>query len=156
MNSKGFTMIEMIAVISILALITIIMVPTVTNISSSVKQKNYIALQNMIMNATIEYITNSSEKGYSLDDIKGEEDTCEIKNDEYKCFKKFTVGDILDKGIYVSNDYITISQDGEDKKVPTVYNPTNGYQMRDRSFYIIYDPENYSLYGVFSKGKNDK
>ena len=149
MNKKGFTLIEVIVTISIIGLLMGIMVPVVQNTSNRVKYKNYKNLQNLIIQATIDYLNNSVEDEYSIDRIKPADETCESIDN---CSKRFTVGEILDKNIYYSD--VKVEVDGEEKL--TIINPTNGKSMRNRTFWIYYDTETYSLKGYFSKGVDDE
>lgn len=148
-NRKGFTLIEVIVTISIISLLTVIMIPVVQKTSARVKYQSYKNLENLIMQATIDYLYHSAEDGYSIDSIKGESDNC---SEENSCTIPFYVRDILDKNIYYTNE--TIIENGVEK--PTVFNPTNGKSMRDRSFIIYYDVDTFSLKGIFSEGIDDK
>lgn len=149
MNNKGFTLIEVIVSISIISLLTVLMVPVVQKTSERVKYQSYKNLENLIMQATIDYLYHSAEDDYSIDSIKGESDNC---SEENSCTIPFYVRDILDKNIYYTNE--TIIENGVEK--PTVFNPTNGKSMRDRSFIIYYDVDTFSLKGIFSEGIDDK
>ena len=146
LNHCGFTLIEIIASISILSILVILMVPIVTKASNRVKYQSYINLENMIIQATINYLNNSAEPNYSIDTIKASGDNC---SDINSCYKTFTVGEILDKNIYYS------SSKDKDNKI-TVFNPTNGKSMRNRTFIIYYDIDSFSLKGRFSKGIDDE
>ena len=145
MNKKGFTLIEVIVTISIISLLTVIMIPVVQKTSARVKYQSYKNLENLIMQATIDYLYHSAEDGYSIDSIKGESDNCDGEN---SCTMPFVVGDILDKNIYYTNE-----KDSDGKL--TVFNPTNGLSMRDRTFKIYYDTTTFSLKGIFSEGEDD-
>lgn len=147
-NRKGFTLIEVIVTISIISLLTVIMIPVVQKTSARVKYQSYKNLENLIMQATIDYLYHSAEDGYSIDSIKGESDNC---SEENSCTIPFYVRDILDKNIYYTNE--TIIENGVEK--PTVFNPTNGKSMRDRTFKIYYDTTTFSLKGIFSEGEDD-
>ena len=142
MNNKGFTLIELIVTISIISLLTVIMVPVVQKTSERVKYQSYKNLENLIMQATIDYLYHSAEDGYSIDSIKGDTDNC---SEEKSCYGVYTVGEILDKNIYYTNE-----KDIEGKL--TVINPTNGKSMRNRTFIIYYDTGTFSLKGEFSEG----
>lgn len=145
MNNKGFTLIELIVTISIISLLTVIMVPVVQKTSERVKYQSYKNLENLIMQATIDYLYHSAEDGYSIDSIKGDTDNC---SEEKSCYGVYTVGEILDKNIYYTNE-----KDIEGKL--TVINPTNGKSMRNRTFIIYYDTGTFSLKGEFSEGIDD-
>lgn len=145
MNNKGFTLIELIVTISIISLLTVIMVPIVQKTSERVKYQSYKNLENLIMQATIDYLYHSAEDGYSIDSIKGDTDNC---SEEKSCYGVYTVGEILDKNIYYTNE-----KDIEEKL--TVINPTNGKSMRNRTFIIYYDTGTFSLKGEFSEGIAD-
>lgn len=145
MNNKGFTLIELIVTISIISLLTVIMVPVVQKTSERVKYQSYKNLENLIMQATIDYLYHSAEDGYSIDSIKGDTDNC---SEEKSCYGVYTVGEILDKNIYYTNE-----KDIEGKL--TVINPTNGKSMRNRTFVIYYDTGTFSLKGEFSEGIDD-
>ena len=145
MNNKGFTLIELIVTISIISLLTVIMVPVVQKTSERVKYQSYKNLENLIMQATIDYLYHSAEDGYSIDSIKGDTDNC---SEEKSCYGVYTVGEILDKNIYYTNE-----KDIEGNL--TVINPTNGKSMRNRTFIIYYDTGTFSLKGEFSEGIDD-
>lgn len=145
MNNKGFTLIEVIVSISIISLLTVLMVPVVQKTSERVKYQSYKNLENLIMQATIDYLYHSAEDGYSIDSIKGDTDNC---SEEKSCYGVYTVGEILDKNIYYTSE-----KDIEGKL--TVINPTNGKSMRKRSFMIYYDTATFSLKGEFSEGAED-
>lgn len=149
MNNKGFTLIEVIVSISIISLLTVLMVPVVQKTSARVKYQSYKNLENLIIQATIDYLYHSAEDGYSIDSIKGDTDNC---SEEKSCYGVYTVGEILDKNIYYTNEKI-IDDDGVEK--PTVFNPTNGKSMRERTFIIYYDTGTFSLKGEFSEGIDD-
>ena len=80
MNKKGFTLIEVIVTMSIISLLTVIMIPVVQKTSARVKYQSYKNLENLIMQATIDYLYHSAEDGYSIDSIKGESDNCDGEN----------------------------------------------------------------------------
>lgn len=138
MNKKGFTLVELMASLVILSLISVLMFSTIQTSSNNVKKKNYENIKKMIIESTISYIVNSSEKDYSLDDIKGT-NKCDAMLD---CAKEYTVGDILDKNIYYSS-----TKNSNDQL--TILNPITNEGMRNKKFLIYYDTETYSLKGVF-------
>ena len=63
--------------------------------------ESYKNLENLIMQATIDYLYHSAEDGYSIDSIKGDTDNC---TEEKSCYGVYTVGEILDKNIYYTNE----------------------------------------------------
>ena len=146
MNKRGFTLIEVIVSISIIAMLTVLMVPVVNNATRRIKYQSYKNIENLIIQATIDYLYHSAEEGYSIDSIKGASDNC---SEENSCIGVFTVGkDVLDKNIYYTNE-----RDSEGNL--TVINPTNGKSMRNRTSTIYYDTESFSLKGEFSEGEDD-
>lgn len=145
MDRRGFTLIELIVSISIIALLTVIMVPIVQNATARVKYQSYKNLQNLMMQATIDYLNHSADEDFSIDSIKPVDKNCEDIRD---CSIRFSVGTILDKNIYYTNE-----KDSEGKL--TVINPTNGKSMRERTFTIYYDTVTFSLKGIFSEGADD-
>lgn len=149
-NRNGFTLIEVIVTILIIALLTVIMIPVVQNSSARVKYKSYKNLENLIIQATIDYLNHSSDDDFSIDSIKPKNKNCEDISD---CSVRYDVGTILDNNIYYTNEKI-IDDDGVEK--PTVFNPTNGKSMRERTFLIYYDVDTFSLKGIFSEGIDDK
>lgn len=146
MNKKGFTLIEVIVSISIISLLTVIMIPVVQKTSARVKYQSYKNLENLIIQATIDYLNHSADEDFSIDSIKPVGKTCEDISD---CSVRFSVGTILDNNIYYTNE-----KDSEGRL--TIINPTNGKSMRERTFKIYYDTETFSLKGIFSDGVDDK
>lgn len=74
MNSKGFTLVELLAVIVILAIILSIAVPTITNIIDNSNQEAYVSNEKMIVKAAKTYIAGNNVE---LPNTIG--DTLEIK-----------------------------------------------------------------------------
>lgn len=138
MNRKGFTLVELIASIVIIGIIVVIMVPVVLNTSNKVKETNYKNLKNSIIQSTIDYILTSGVEEYSLDDIKPSGADCSNGS----CSKTYTLGAILDNGIYVTNT----KNKNNDK---TVVNPITGKGMRNKQIIICYNIKSYSLKGYF-------
>lgn len=146
MNKKGFTLVELMASLVILSLISVLMFSTIQTSSKNVKKKNYENIKKMIIESTISYIVNSSEKNYSLDDIKGNDSKCD---EMLSCAKEYTVGEILEKNIYYSS-----TKNSNDEL--TILNPITGEGMRNKKFLIYYDTETYSLKGVFYEDYTEK
>lgn len=154
MNKKGFTIVELLASITIIGLLMVIMIPTIQSASKNIKKKSYENIKEMIINSTIEYISNSTTSGFGIDDIKPEgiNPNCIINgvaSEDYNYCKQYKVSDILDNNIYYTNE-----KDVNGKL--TIINPINGKSMRNRTFIIYFDEENYTLKGIFSTGENEK
>ena len=56
MNSKGFTLVELIAVVAILGLLAIITTPAYETISNNIKRRNYESKKSVIKKETINYV----------------------------------------------------------------------------------------------------
>lgn len=141
MNKKGFTLIEIIASLVIISLISVLLINTIQESVNNVKKSNYNNIKKMIIESTINYINNSNEEGFKLDDIKPEKELCK---EEYSCAKEYNVGTILDKNIYYSS---TKNADGN----ITVINPITNEGMRNKKFIIYYNIDNHSLEGIFNE-----
>lgn len=141
MNKKGFTLVEIIASLVIIGLISVLLITTIQTSVAKVKESNYKNLKKMIVESTINYINNSNEEGFKLDEIKPEKELCK---DKYICAKEYNVGTILDKNIYYSS---TKNADGK----ITVINPVTNEGMRNKKFIIYYNIDNHSLEGIFNE-----
>lgn len=141
MNNKGFTLVELLASLTILAIISILMTTTVQYSVTNVKTKNYETLKKMIVEATINYINSSNDEYFSLDNIKPEKSECNKTTD---CLKEFTIGDILDKNIYYTNEK---DKDGN----LTLISPKDNEDMRNKTIIIYYDKNEYTIKGMFKE-----
>lgn len=141
MNNKGFTLVELLASLTILAIISILMTTTVQYSVTNVKTKNYETLKKMIVEATINYINSSNDEYFSLDNIKPEKFECNKTTD---CLKEFTIGDILDKNIYYTNEK---DKDGN----LTLISPKDNEDMRNKTIIIYYDKNEYTIKGMFKE-----
>lgn len=141
MNNKGFTLVELLASLTILAIISIFMTTTVQYSVTNVKTKNYETLKKMIVEATINYINSSNDEYFSLDNIKPEKSECNKTTD---CLKEFTIGDILDKNIYYTNEK---DKDGN----LTLISPKDNEDMRNKTIIIYYDKNEYTIKGMFKE-----
>ena len=141
MNNKGFTLVELLASLTILAIISILMTTTVQYSVTNVKTKNYETLKKMIVEATINYINSSNDEYFSLDNIKPEKSECNKTTD---CLKEFTIGDILDKNIYYTNEK---DKDGN----LTLISPKDNEDMRNKTIIIYYDKNEYTTKGMFKE-----
>lgn len=148
MNKKGFTLVEIIASIVIMGLIAVLLITTIQTSVTNVKKSNYENIKKMIIESTINYINNSNEEGFKLDDIKPEKELCK---EQYSCAKEYDIGTILDKNIYYSD---TKNANGE----ITVINPITNEGMRNKKIIIYYDTGTHSLKGEFVDDiyKNEK
>ena len=141
MNNKGFTLVELLASLTILAIISILMTTSVQYSVTNVKTKNYETLKKMIVEATINYINSSNDEYFSLDNIKPEKSECNKTTD---CLKEFTIGDILDKNIYYTNEK---DKDGN----LTLISPKDNEDMRNKTIIIYYDKNEYTIKGMFKE-----
>ncbi len=92
-NNKGFTLMELLAVIIILAFIATISIAIGTSIIKKSKDKTYSVTINEIENTASNYLTETNDISFSID---------QTNNFEYKYI---TIQDLIDYG-YLKNDII--------------------------------------------------
>lgn len=135
--NKGFTLVELIAVVTILGLLAIITTPAYTNISTSIKTRNYESKKSTIKAQTLSYV----EK-YLKDDVYPGNNT------NYYCF---TVNYLIQNGIissdndeeeYIENnisgekykgdtEYIKVSYDNKKRKLIAITNDDTDYNTKE-------------------------
>lgn len=95
MNSKGFTMVEVMAVMIILSSVILIAVPAYNNVSNNIKTSNLKNKEDTISIAMLKFANT-----YLLDDIKPLNNNC---TNEHDCCKEYDLYNYIIKyGIYTS------------------------------------------------------
>ncbi len=144
MNSKGFTMVELISVICILAIIAIIAVPTYTKVSQNIKEGSRENKESVIKSQMLKYANQ-----HLLDEIKPAGKCTQSNNNQScktSCCKSYDLYDyILKNNIYSVE---TVDSSGE----PIIIDPVTGKKLCG-DVVISYDTTSYKLTGEFVRKK---
>ncbi len=126
-DEKGFTLVEILAVLAIMGIILVIMVPTVNGIIQQNKQDNYDKLENNIIIAAKEYLSDYRYE-ISIDGI------CENDSQE-KNIKSINNISITDSKIMIKN---LINKGYFNKNTANIKNPLdNSKVLNTTQSYII-------------------